>query len=418
MSSELIFAIGVISLIITAGTFGIFHFSKNPPPAQGSHTQPAGVAGWLLLLVVILMFLGPLSALGSVQNEIELIEATSPSLQSSDLWHNIKQAIWVLFFIRTGLTLYAGYGLSKGRTPDVVRRAIIILWVAFPGILLLNFFVVSWLIGQISLDPTFVGQLIGSALAAAIWTAYLLKSKRVNATYYPHPSSAFASKNRSDSIPDKFWAEAAKEYESGRDDALWAKSFSVSDGDEAKTKAMYIRTRAQALWNDSEMSINLNSESRYSESAEKNANLALYSLLVVILVAAYMYLQDPKSERSQAPMSVESSQLSGNTENYRQYVNPPDLMPEDYVTPPSEHKMRKDSMLFSEQTCTLYWTGTEFGQDKPDDGGQAYAMARFLIDQEPIIVGIPTYLKDLVSEDSERFINVYRLSMLKGCGFK
>lgn len=163
---------------------------------------------------------------------------------------------------------------------------------------------------------------------------------------------------------------------------------------------------------------NLNSDRGYSESAEKNANLALFSLIVVFLAGAYLYVQNTKSTQQQDPVSVGSRGTSGKSIQPQEYVNPRTLMTDSYVTLPSEHNVRKDPMPFPRQTCTLYWTGTEFSQDKSQNEQASYEMLQFLVDHQPVRVGIPALLKDLVSEDPDRFATVYRSPMMESCGFR
>ncbi|MGY8815865.1 MAG: hypothetical protein ACKVHQ_14300 [Gammaproteobacteria bacterium] len=50
------------------------------------------------------------------------------------------------------------------------------------------------------------------------------------------------------SIADKYWEQASNEVSSNsRDEALWARIFAETDGDENKTKARYIKARAEKL---------------------------------------------------------------------------------------------------------------------------------------------------------------------------
>ena len=51
----------------------------------------------------------------------------------------------------------------------------------------------------------------------------------------------------SSTIDDIFWEQASRELDSVRHEATWAKAMASADGDDAKTKAFYIRTRAADL---------------------------------------------------------------------------------------------------------------------------------------------------------------------------
>ena len=55
------------------------------------------------------------------------------------------------------------------------------------------------------------------------------------------------SANGGSSIDDRYWEAAASEFSSKRNEAVWAKFFSLSEGDEAKAKARYLKSRASDL---------------------------------------------------------------------------------------------------------------------------------------------------------------------------
>lgn len=58
---------------------------------------------------------------------------------------------------------------------------------------------------------------------------------------------SISSMGTTNNIADKYWEEASTEFASSRHEATWAKSFAMTDGDEAKAKAMYIKNRAHDL---------------------------------------------------------------------------------------------------------------------------------------------------------------------------
>jgi len=60
-----------------------------------------------------------------------------------------------------------------------VKRAKIILWVIGPlASLLEGVFLPILIFGKSEFNPQFVGSMIASIITAAIWTAYLSKSKK------------------------------------------------------------------------------------------------------------------------------------------------------------------------------------------------------------------------------------------------
>lgn len=176
----------LIILIFIAAIYGIYRFAKSTPPAQSNSGGPAGVAGWLLLLVVGLMFLGPLIGASRINGDIMRAESQYPNLSSLDSWRVFKSATWWSFLIVTCLSIYAGFGLAKGRNNSVVKRAKVMIWIIGPAAsIVMGIFLPLAIFGEVESDPQLFGMLIGSVIVAAIWTAYLSKSRRVKATYYP-----------------------------------------------------------------------------------------------------------------------------------------------------------------------------------------------------------------------------------------
>ncbi|MCB2066536.1 MAG: DUF2569 family protein [Erythrobacter sp.] len=148
--------------------------------------EPSGVGGWLALLVAGLLVLGPLLSLGMTSGELGQAEYTNPQLVGSPVWEQVKFITWIAWFTQAVLSVYAGYRLTRDFTPSAVRYAVAILWFNNIGINILSF-------GALALIPSLdataaVGEMVGSLIAgvvpAGIWTAYLLRSKRVRNTYY------------------------------------------------------------------------------------------------------------------------------------------------------------------------------------------------------------------------------------------
>lgn len=189
--------LAIIIAIAWMITLGIKTASKKYPPVAPEKNTVSGVGGWLLLLILGLMFLGPFMGAGRINSEFIAAESQNPNLKSVAEWGTFKSATWWTFLFLGSLSFYAGLCLVKGRSVLVLKRAIIILWVIGPiGSLVLAIFLplfifrnaasnqqlVSRLINTIS-DPQLIGGIFGTIIAAAIWTAYLVKSKRVQATY-------------------------------------------------------------------------------------------------------------------------------------------------------------------------------------------------------------------------------------------
>lgn len=97
--------------------------------------------------MVILMFSWPLQV-GQISAGFEAAESEYPHLKTLDAWSTLRSATWWTFLAASCLNVYAGLGLVKGRTPSVVHRAKVLLWVTGPATLL----VIGSLISRIDLE--------------------------------------------------------------------------------------------------------------------------------------------------------------------------------------------------------------------------------------------------------------------------
>lgn len=181
----------LLPLIITIATiWGLSRLIKNlarkyPPVAPGQ-SNSSGVGGWLLLLVLGLTILGPFTGIGRIILGIKSIENTYPAIITTANWGIYKTAIVCAFVLFSCLSIYAGSGLITRRDYLIVTRTKIILWVIGPiATMVLGLIVPLLTFGNAVhiVGPKFIGNMIASCGAAAIWTFYLSKSKRVEATY-------------------------------------------------------------------------------------------------------------------------------------------------------------------------------------------------------------------------------------------
>lgn len=176
--------LGLLAIIGWAIFRALKSSAEKNPPIGLAEDGLAGVGGWLLYLILGLMFLGPLMGAGRINTDIISAESKYPALLTVTVWAKFKTATWISFMLICCVSFYAGYGLLKVRHYLAVNRAKTILWFIGPianlhmGVLLPLF-----IFGKVESDPQVVGAVVTSAIAAAIWTAYLSKSRRVKATY-------------------------------------------------------------------------------------------------------------------------------------------------------------------------------------------------------------------------------------------
>lgn len=155
---------------------------------SGSKPGPRGVGGWLLLLVVGMIVLGPLLGVGRINSDIMMAERQYPYITSMEEWKTYKTVTWWIFLAVSSISFYGGWGLVLGNNGAAVSRAKAILWITGPGAsLVLDFLVPIMVFGKSNAgDSQFVGAFIASIIVTAIWTTYLAKSKRVRNTYGTH----------------------------------------------------------------------------------------------------------------------------------------------------------------------------------------------------------------------------------------
>jgi len=146
---------------------------------------PSGVGGWLLLLVIGMLALGPLLGAGRINADFMMAERQYPNLGSLTEWIALKRTTWWTFAAVAAISIYGGWGLVSSRDWSVVNRAKVTLWLTGPiASIVLAIVVPLAVFGKTEAsNPQFIGALIASVIAASIWTAYLSKSKRVRNTY-------------------------------------------------------------------------------------------------------------------------------------------------------------------------------------------------------------------------------------------
>ena len=148
-------------------------------------SEPYGVRGWLALLVIGMMILGPLMGAGRINSDILMVEHQYPHITSLPQWTTYKSTTWWAFLIVVAISFYGGLGLVRGRVWSVVTRAKQILWITGPLALIVMAVIIPLSVfGKTeAVSPEFIGAFIASLISAGIWTAYLSKSKRVRNTY-------------------------------------------------------------------------------------------------------------------------------------------------------------------------------------------------------------------------------------------
>lgn len=155
------------------------------------------VQGWLALLVAGLTFLGPLIGLGRLSSDISGTESQYPQLLLVENWATYKNAVWVTFGLATLISIYAGSRLGWTRKRSAVKVALAALWLAGPlAATVLAVIIPSVIFNSDAVEAQAITGILQSIIGAAVWTAYLLRSKRVKARFVeggPLPAAASAT---------------------------------------------------------------------------------------------------------------------------------------------------------------------------------------------------------------------------------
>ena len=159
----------------------------SAPLAGGKQKVKVGVGGWLAFLVVGLAFLWPLLRASRMSSEFQAAERATPDLLQNAAWLNFKTASWALFSLCGIVSVAAGIALSSSFRPRSVSFAVAVLWIVGPIQQLASIALLAIEFGTeavMATLPELLGATTLTALGSGIWTAYLMKSKRVRLTYY------------------------------------------------------------------------------------------------------------------------------------------------------------------------------------------------------------------------------------------
>lgn len=105
----------LVSLVVIGGA--VVHIRKR----EREEDDLQHVRAWLALLVVGLMFLGPLIGAGRRNSDFLQAEAQYPQLLSAPQWTTYKTAAWVTFAVAALLSIFAGSRLAYTRRYAAVK---------------------------------------------------------------------------------------------------------------------------------------------------------------------------------------------------------------------------------------------------------------------------------------------------------
>ncbi|MCG9078910.1 DUF2569 family protein [Laribacter hongkongensis] len=151
---------------------------------MAQNNELKGVGGWLAFLVISFM-LRPLFAVSTLH--LNLSDATKkyPELLLSKKWELYSNITWGHTWIYALLSIYTGYLLLKVHKWSSVKIAISMLWILLITPQIIDTLVAAFIFGNVddSSLQLLIQQTISTSIGATLWTAYLIRSKRVRNTY-------------------------------------------------------------------------------------------------------------------------------------------------------------------------------------------------------------------------------------------
>lgn len=160
-------------------------------PDYTESTELKGVAGWLLLFVIILAVISPIRILIETGTILEIPSYVATQLGTR--WKIYEAFTWVTSIVTIAAMFYFAYRLVKVQTRSTVRLVIRGIWVLAIAPLILDFIVAGILwpdnIAQ-GFDAAYFKAVFQSLFFATIWSLYLAKSRRVANTYVDGTSDA------------------------------------------------------------------------------------------------------------------------------------------------------------------------------------------------------------------------------------
>lgn len=143
-----------------------------------------GVKGWLLAFVIIIAIVSP--AWGAISVYRELYTGPAAYLPDVPMVQQVKTFFWATIAVRVAIGWFAAYRLLAVHNWLSVQLAIACIWLVGVGGAIVEYAGLTYLTGlsfgdvMAEAGPRGIIQPIGFCL---IWTAYLLKSQRVENTY-------------------------------------------------------------------------------------------------------------------------------------------------------------------------------------------------------------------------------------------
>jgi len=153
------------------------------PPSE-SENEDSGIGGWLIALIIMLVFAHPLFTLFTTSGALHLAKTENPALLSLDAWVTFTTICWAIAVFCIVCSIAAGACLYIVRTRKSAKFAVVAIWLIFPlSKLCIMLASIHTLGASDSPFSEMSGDLIGDLLIASIFTFYLIHSKHAKSVY-------------------------------------------------------------------------------------------------------------------------------------------------------------------------------------------------------------------------------------------
>jgi hypothetical protein len=153
---------------------------------MSTRAEPAGIGGWLALLIVWMVVLRPVAGVYML-SMMQAGSLANPAMLENSTWLINTSTFWIIFLFVAALSIYVGLRLWRDRSPAAVRTAIIVLWIYSPVAAADLLIARAFLEGSVPW-PNAVMTIATNLAIAAVWTVYLKRSRRVRNTYFQQPA--------------------------------------------------------------------------------------------------------------------------------------------------------------------------------------------------------------------------------------
>ena len=144
----------------------------SEPTTQNTH--PKGIRGWLLFLIIFLVFIRPGLSIAIIIGAKNVALSMDPNIGLDPLYLQLVQDSWRLYFLEVIPLVSAGLTLSFFRKKQTKPIAISLLLIALFAPFIYIF--INGLKGNVM-------ALLGPGFFYFVCITYLLRSKRVRSTY-------------------------------------------------------------------------------------------------------------------------------------------------------------------------------------------------------------------------------------------